>query len=259
MLLVADIGNTSTVLGLWTGSGRIAHRWRIRSEARGTPDEMGVLLRALLDTTPAGSARPSRGCVASVVPPLTGTFVEAAGRHLGIPVQEFRHSPKLGIRLEVDEPAQVGPDRGANTLAAHLGHPGPAIVVDFGTATNFDVVSADGAFLGGVIAPGLESGFEVFASKTALLPRVAPAFPVSAIGRTTVANLQIGMYRGATAMVDGLVRAIREEWEAGARVIATGGLAGLVASHCATVDVIDLDHTLKGVGWGYDRLFPLTV
>ncbi|HUP00364.1 MAG TPA: type III pantothenate kinase [Gemmatimonadota bacterium] len=264
MLLVADIGNSSTVLGLWASDGRIVRRWRVRTDGRWTPDEAGVLLQSLLaGATLESRASPpvslSGGCFASVVPPVTGTLVEAARRYLGIAVRPFRYAAELGIRLEVDEPGQVGADRVANTLAAHLAYPGPAIVVDFGTATNFDVVSADGAFLGGIIAPGLESGFELFAGRTALLPRVAPDFPASFIGRTTVTSLQIGVYRGATVMVDGLVAALRAEWDPGARVIATGGLAPLLAPHCRTVEILDPDLTLKGVGWGHDRLYPRTV
>jgi type III pantothenate kinase len=258
VLLVADIGNSSTALGLWAEGSRIVHRWRVRSEPRRTPDETGILLRALLESVPDVPMELAGACFASVVPPLTGTLIEAVRRYLRVPVHEFRFTPELGIRLEVDEPEQVGADRVANTLGAHLAYPGPAIVVDFGTATNFDVISRDGAFLGGIIAPGLESGFEAFASRTALLPRVAVAFPESVIGKTTVANLQIGVYRGVTAMIDGLVESIRAEWLADARVIATGGLAPLVAPHCRTVGVVDPDLTLKGVGWGHDRLFPRT-
>ncbi|MGH7562914.1 MAG: type III pantothenate kinase [Gemmatimonadota bacterium] len=256
MLLVADIGNSSTVLGLRSEDGSIARRWRIRSEADRTPDELGVVLRILLD---GAEADLEGGCIASVVPPLTGVFADAARLHLGVAVEEFSYHPELGISLDVDEPERVGPDRVANTLAAHLEHPGPAIVVDFGTATNFDVVSAEGAFLGGIIAPGLESGFEHFAARTALLPRIAPGFPETFIGRTTVANMQIGVYRGATAMVDGLVDAIRAEWKADARVIATGGLSRMVAPHCRSIEIVDPDLTLKGIGWGHDRLHPRTV
>lgn len=255
MLLVADIGNSSTVLGLRSDDGSIVRRWRIRSETDRTPDELGVVLRILLH---GAETDIEAGCIASVVPPLTGVFAEAARHHLGIGVEEFGFRPELGIRLDVEEPERVGPDRVANTLAAHLEHPGPAIVVDFGTATNFDVVSAEGAFLGGIIAPGLESGFERFALRTALLPRIAPAFPDTFIGRTTVANMQIGVYRGATAMVDGLVDAIRAEWRSDARVIATGGLSRVVAAQCRSVQVVDPDLTLKGIGWGHDRLHPRT-
>jgi type III pantothenate kinase len=255
VLLVVDIGNSSTVMGVRADDGSIAQRWRIRSDAERTPDELGVVLSALLDGAPAGVRH---GCLASVVPPLTGVFIEAARDRLGIAVEEFRFGPELGIRLDVEEPGRVGPDRVANTLAAHLEHPGPAIVVDFGTATNFDVVSPEGAFLGGIIAPGLESGFERFAARTALLPRIAPAFPGTFIGRDTVANMQIGVYRGATAMVDGLVEGLREEWRRDARVIATGGLSPMVAPHCLTVDVVDPDLTLKGIGWGYERRHPRT-
>jgi len=256
MLLVADIGNSSTVFGIRENGGGILHRWRIASDRRRTPDEVGVLLSTLLSQPGDRADAPAAACLASVVPPLTAILAEAIETHLGIKAHEFRYAPALGIRLDVDEPAQVGPDRVANTLGAHLGYPGSAIVVDFGTATNFDVVSADGAFLGGIIAPGIESGFETFTAATALLPRIARAHPDSFIGKTTVANVQIGVYGGAVAMVDGLVARIREEWDPTAQVIATGGLSGVVGPDCRSVDIIDPNLTLKGIGWGYERLLP---
>jgi type III pantothenate kinase len=255
MLLVADIGNTETVLGLRTSGGTIERRWRIRSDPARTPDELGMVLRGLIATLPE-SPRIEALVVASVVPPFTSVLVQAGERHLGVGVEEFRWSPSLGIRLAVDEPARVGADRIANALGAHLAYPGPAIVIDFGTATTFDVVDGDGAFLGGAIAAGVEAAAASLFSRTALLPRIALGFPESAIGRTTVENLQIGLYHGATLLVDGLVTRIRGEWEPGARVIATGGLAGSIAPRCETVDVVDPDLTLKGIGWGYDRLHP---
>ncbi len=258
MLLVADLGNSATILGVRAPDGAIAHRWRIRTETFRTPDELGVLLRSLLDTVAGGRPPLEACCFASVVPPQTLSFEEAVERHLGIPARALQWHERLGIRLDVDEPHQVGPDRIANTLAAHLAHPGPAIVVDLGTATNFDVVSAEGAFLGGIIAPGIESGAAYLTSRTALLPRVAPDFPSSVIGRTTVANIQIGVYHGATVLIDGLVERIRAEWEPRARVLATGGYASRIGPRCRTVDVVDPDLTLKGVGWAHDRLFPAT-
>jgi type III pantothenate kinase len=255
MLLVADIGNTETVLGARGSGGDIERRWRIRTDPGRTPDEIGVLLRQLVEASPDVS--PLKALIAaSVVPHFTPVLAEAAERHLGIALEEFRWSPKLGIRLAVDEPDRVGPDRVANALGVHLAYPGPAIVVDFGTATTFDVVSADGAFLGGAIAPGIEAAAASLFSRTALLPRIALGFPESAIGRTTVENLQIGVYHGATHMVDGLIGRIRSEWEPDARVVATGGLAARLASRCACVDVVDPDLTLKGIGWGHDRLHP---
>jgi type III pantothenate kinase len=258
MLLVADIGNSSTVLGIRESGGAIVRRWRIGSDRHRTPDEVGALLRALLSAADGAEDAPTAACLASVVPPLTAILAEAIEKHLGIEAHEFRYAPELGIRLDVDEPAQVGPDRVANTLGVHLGYLGPAIVVDFGTATNFDVVSADGAFLGGIIAPGIESGFETFTAATALLPRIARSHPQSFIGKTTVANVQIGVYGGAVAMVDGLISRIRDEWDATAQVIATGGLSSVVGPDCRSVDVIDADLTLKGIGWGYERLLPAT-
>lgn len=256
MLLVADIGNSATIFGLRAADGSIAHRWRIRTEAARTPDELGALLGILLDRVPGGAPSVEACCFASVVPPQTAAFGEAVECHLGAPARELRWSPALGVRLEVEEPRQVGPDRIANTLAAHLAHPGPAIVVDLGTATNFDVVSGEGAFLGGVIAPGVELGAALLTTRTALLPRVMVDFPASLIGKTTAANIQIGVYHGATVLIDGLVERIRAEWEPSARVIATGGFASRIAHRCRTVEVIDPDLTLKGVGWAHDRLFP---
>jgi type III pantothenate kinase len=255
MLLVADIGNTETVLGLRSPGGAVEHRWRIRSDPGRTPDELGIVLRELIATVP-GAPRIEALVAASVVPPFTHVLAQAAERHLGVALVEFRWMPGLGIRLAVDEPERVGADRVANALGAHLAYPGHAIVIDFGTATTFDVVDAGGAFLGGAIAPGVEAGAASLFSRTALLPRIALGFPASAIGRTTVENLQIGVYHGATALVDGLVARIRGEWEPDARVIATGGLAGWIAPHCRSVDVVDPDLTLKGIGWGYDRLHP---
>ncbi|MDX1622571.1 MAG: type III pantothenate kinase [Gemmatimonadota bacterium] len=255
MLFVGDIGNSQTVLGLRADDGSVVRRWRIHTEPR-TPDELGILLRALLASDPDGPPRLDACCFASVVPHVTGAMIEAARRYLDAPAHEFRWSPELGIDLVVEEPDQVGPDRVANTLAAHLAYPGPAIVVDLGTATNFDVVSAEGAFLGGLIAPGVESGAATLSGGTALLPDVAPGFPASTIGKTTVEHMQIGIYTGACAMIEGLVERLREEWEPDPTVIAAGGLAPLFADRCGAIDVVDPDLTIKGVGWGHDRIHP---
>ena len=255
MLLLADIGNSETVVGVRGADGAIARRWRLRTDPRSTPDEIGVLLRHWLDALPT-EAHLDAFCAASVVPNFTHVLAEAAEAHLGIWLREFRWAPELGIRLRVDEPERVGPDRVANALGAHLAYPGAAIVVDFGTATTFDVVSADGDFLGGAIAAGIEATAASLFGRTALLPRIATGFPDSVIGRTTVENLQIGLYHGATLLVDGLVERMRAEWEPGARVIATGGLAQRLGPHCATVDIVDPDLTLKGIGWGHDRIHP---
>jgi type III pantothenate kinase len=256
VLLVADIGNSATLVGLRSDNGAIAYRWRLHTDAARSPDELGVLLRSLLATVGEGAIPIEACCFASVVPPQTVTFGEAVERHLDVSARELRWAPELGVKLEVDEPQNVGPDRVANTLAAHLEYPGPAIVVDLGTATNFDIVSPDGAFLGGIIAPGVETGAAILTARTALLPRVGIGFPDSLIGKTTVANIQIGVYHGATVLIDGLVERIREEWIPAARVIATGGFATPIASRCRTVEIVDPDLTLKGVGWAYERLHP---
>lgn len=256
MLLVGDIGNSETLLGLRGEDGTVERRWRVHTDTRRTPDELGILLRSLLDASTGGSVSLTGCCFASVVPPVTGAILEGARRYLGVDAEELRFTDRLGIALDVDEPDKVGPDRIANTLAAHLAYPGPAIVVDLGTATNFDVISAEGTFLGGLIAPGIETGAATLTARTALLPRIAPGFPDSMIGRTTVEHMQIGVYHGACAMIDGLVERIRDEWESDARVVATGGHAGFIASRCRSIDVVDPDLTLKGIGWAFDRLHP---
>ena len=256
MLLLADIGNSETLLGARDSGGEIVRRWRLRTDPRSTPDEIGVLLRQWVEALPGGAPTLEAFCVASVVPNVTRVLAEAAERYLGVGFREFRWAPELGIALQVDEPERVGADRVANALGAHLAYPGPAIVVDFGTATTFDVVSGDGDFLGGAIAAGIEAAAASLFGRTALLPRIAIGFPDSAIGRTTVENLQIGLYHGTTLLVDGLVKRIQGEWEPAARVIATGGLAARIAPHCASIDVVDPDLTLKGIGWGHDRLHP---
>lgn len=256
MLLIADIGNTETVLGARDQGGRIQRRWRIQSEPARTPDEVGVLLRHLVDALPGGSSNLDAFSAASVVPAFTRVLAEAAENHLGLALQEFRWAPELGVRLDVEEPERVGADRVANALGAHLAYPGPAIVVDFGTATTLDVIAADGAFLGGIIAPGIETAAGGLAARTALLPQVAVGFPDAAFGRSTVESMQIGLYQGAALMVDGLVERIRSAWEKDARVIATGGFAEAIAPRCATVDGVDANLTLKGIAWGYDRLHP---
>ncbi|HUP19053.1 MAG TPA: type III pantothenate kinase [Gemmatimonadota bacterium] len=258
MILVGDIGNTETILGLRTEDGRVIRRWRVHTDARRTADEVGILLRGLLASAPEGGAPLGAARFASVVPPATRAMIEGARRYLGVPAAEFRWAPELGIRLDVDEPDHVGPDRVANTLAVHLEYPGPAVVVDMGTATNFDVVSAEGVFLGGLIAPGIESGAATLTGRTALLPRIAAGFPESLIGKTTVEHMQIGVYRAACVLIDGLLARLRAEWEPAATAVATGGLAALVGERCEGIDVIDPDLTLKGVGWGHDRLSPPT-
>lgn len=246
MLLVVDIGNTNTVLGLHRDGEWIAH-WRIASDRAEMPDEYAVLLRNLFDFEELSWADVSGVALASVVPPLTGTFVEMCRRYLGHDPLVVTPAVKTGVRVLTDHPAEVGADRIINALAAYRLHGSPAIVVDFGTATTFDAVSAEGDYLGGAIAPGLGIAAEALFSRTAMLPRIQLIAPPAAIGRNTVHAMQSGLILGYVGLIEGLVARIRAELGGQAKVIATGGLAPALARETDVIEVVDPMLTLKGL------------
>jgi type III pantothenate kinase len=245
MILTFDIGNTDTTLGIFDGESLFAH-WRISTHPERTVDEYGLLLRTILRESQA-DGRISGAAVASVVPPLTHALTEACHRHLHTPALNVDANSPLPIRLDVDEPLSVGADRIANTLAAARLFHVDTIVVDLGTATTYDCITADGVFIGGVIAPGLRSGAETLTRRTARLPRVDLEPPPSVIGRRTETALQSGILFGAVDAIDGIVRRIRNEWGNQPLVVATGGLAPLIAPRCATVDRVEPFLTLHGL------------
>ncbi|MFN2433493.1 MAG: type III pantothenate kinase [Gemmatimonadota bacterium] len=247
MILLVDVGNTETVLGVWH-DGTLSRRLRIESRSGPTPDQLGAELERLLREVGGRPGGFAGGMVASVVPPLTDAVLEAAWTYLGVQLVRIGSLDCLGIELRVDEPASVGEDRIANTLAVARLHRRDAVVVDLGTATTFDVISAEGHFLGGVIAPGLRTGAEELFRKTALLPRVGLARPARVIGRTTAECIQAGVYLGAVAMIEGMLERIREEWGRGdVLVIATGGLSPLLRGASPAIHVIDELLTLRGL------------
>lgn len=238
MLLVLDVGNTHTVVAAWAGAER---RWTRRvTTATRTADEWGVGLRALLDGTEVDAA-----VVGSVVPAVTDALRVAIPAWLGVPVRVYGEGGDWGMPVRVD-PATVGPDRVANALAALARHPPPLVVVDLGTATTVDAVDAAGAFVGGAIAPGLRTAADALVGRTARLPPVPLVLPPRAIGGSTVEALQVGIVAGHAALVDGLVRRMKEEL-GGGWCIATGGLASLVAPGCREVDAVDPDLLLDGL------------
>jgi type III pantothenate kinase len=245
MILTFDIGNTDTTLGIFDGESLFAH-WRISTHPERTVDEYGLLLRTILRESQA-DGRIHGAAVASVVPPLTHALTEACRRHLDTPALNVDANSPLPIRLDVDEPLSVGADRIANTLAATRLFHVDTIVVDLGTATTYDCITADGVFIGGVIAPGLRSGAETLTRRTARLPRVDIEPPPSVIGRRTETALQSGILFGAVDAIDGIVRRIRDEWGNQPLVVATGGLAPLIAPRCATVDRVEPFLTLHGL------------
>lgn len=247
MILAFDVGNTETMVGLFEGD-RLLEHWRFATATPRTGDEIGLLVRGLMRESGVEAGGVRSAVIASVVPPVTPTLVDACKRHLGAVTFMVDASARLPIRLDVEEPLTVGADRIANTLAAATLYGRDTIAVDLGTATTFDCITADGVFCGGVISPGLQTGAENLVRRTAKLPRVDLDRPATIIGRRTESALQSGIFFGAVDAIDGIVRRIVAEWRrADPLVIATGGLASLIGPHCATVARIEPFLTLYGL------------
>lgn len=262
MLLAIDVGNTNVVVGLYDGE-RLAHSWRLATEHRRMADEWGSTLITLLGHRGYQLEEISGAILSSVVPALTTSLREMAGLYLKCKLFVVEPGLRTGIRILTDNPREVGADRVVNTLAAHRCYGGPAIVIDFGTATTFDVVSPQGDYLGGAIAPGISISTDALYQRTALLTRVELVSPRYAIGKNTATCLQSGIVLGYISLVEGMVARIRAEMEAMfatpsepnppvIKVIATGGLAPTIASNSNVIDHTDLDLTLKGLRMIYE-------
>ena len=245
MLLTADVGNTETVLGVFDGP-ELEHTWRLSTEARRSADELALLLSGLLEQRGLSLQKLSGVCIASVVPDVTRHLRDLASTYLSFDPVIVGPGTKTGVSVLTDNPREVGPDRIVNTLAAFTRFGGPSIVVDFGTSTNFDVVSDRGEFLGGVIAPGIEISASALVQRTARLTRVELEAPDDVVGTNTVDSIRSGLVFGTAGQVDGIVERIRERL-GGATVIATGGLAPVVLPHCRTVDHHEPFLTLEGL------------
>jgi type III pantothenate kinase len=245
MLLTADVGNTETVLGVFDGP-ELVHTWRLSTEARRSADELALLLSGLLEQRGLSLEKLSGVCIASVVPDVTRHLRDLAATYLSFDPVIVGPGTKTGVSVLTDNPREVGPDRIVNTLAAFTRFGGPSIVVDFGTSTNFDVVSDRGEFLGGVIAPGIEISASALVQRTARLTRVELEAPDDVVGTNTVDSIRSGLVFGTAGQVDGIVERIRERL-GGATVVATGGLAPVVLPHCRTVDHHEPFLTLEGL------------
>jgi len=252
VLLAIDIGNTNIAIGCFEGE-RLAHSWRLSSRRDLTSDEATLTLRGLIGAAPV---RVHSGIVASVVPPLTGVLLEAL-RRLGVsdPL-EVAPGIRTGIRIRFDNPQEVGADRIVNAVAAYARYGGPAVIVDLGTATTLDVITADGEYIGGVICPGPLLGAEALAARTARLPRVDLVLPPRVIGRNTVDSIRSGLVFGHAAMIEGLVRRIEEELETSVKLIATGGLGHALHSVLPRIDAFDPHLTLDGLRLLWERNAP---
>ena len=246
MLLAVDVGNTQTVFGLFDGKALVEH-WRVATEAHRTGDELGALVTRFLDLE-----RVDGICLSSTVPQLVREYETFAARYAHAELLALEPGVRTGIVIRYDDPREVGSDRIANAVAAKERYGAPCIVVDFGTSTNFDIVSPEGEYVGGVLAPGVEISMEALFSRAARLVKVDFTEPSSVIGKTTAAGLQSGLVYGFAGLVDGIVDRIRDELGAGAPAIATGGLADLIAPHARTVESLDPWLTLEGLRLVWD-------
>jgi type III pantothenate kinase len=246
VLLVLDVGNTKTAVGIYA-DGAWAVDWRITTHLDYLADEYYVLLKALLDDAGLSFEKLTGAVIASVVPPLTATFEELVQRTLGRPPVIVGPGVRTGIQIRIDNPREVGADRIANTAAVQKLYGGPAIVIDLGTATTFDVVSKDGDYLGGAIAPGLGISADALVRRTAKLPKVELTFPEHAIGRSTVSAMRSGLVLGYVGLVKELVERLKRELGGNPKVIATGGMAEMVAAWTEVIDVVNETLTLDGI------------
>ncbi len=246
MMLCVDIGNTNIVLGLY-GDGDWRARWRVRTVRDMMPDEYAMLLKQLLADKGYTFRDVHQVTVASVVPSLTGVFTELCENYLGFSPLVIGPGVKTGMRIRIDNPAELGADLVCNAVAAYRKFGTACIAVDFGTATTFSAIADNGDFLGVAIALGLGGAADTLASRTAQLPRINLVPPPSAIGTNTVHSMQSGLVFGYVGLVKELVARIRSELGGHARVVATGGLVETLASLTGAIDVVDPWLTLEGV------------
>jgi type III pantothenate kinase len=256
MLLAIDAGNTNIVFALVEG-GEIRARWRIATDPRRTADEYSVWLYQLLALEGLSKEDVEAVIIGTVVPRATHNLEVLASKYFGIePLIAGQGRAAWPIALEVDEPHNVGADRALNAIAAHAKYDGDLIIVDFGTATTFDVVGSDGAYRGGIIAPGINLSIDALVSAAAKLPRIAIETPKddSVIGRTTESQMLIGVYWGYVAMIEGLLERLKTEIGRPVTVVGTGGLAILFDQRTNVFDAVEPDMTIQGLSLLYDRV-----
>ncbi|MEE9613334.1 MAG: type III pantothenate kinase [Thermodesulfobacteriota bacterium] len=246
MLLAVDIGNTNIVIGVFDGAD-IKEHWRLGTVKERTADEYGIVLSALLDNAGIKPGEITGGIVSCVVPQLKDTFTGLLSGKLGIEPLVVGPCVKTGMPILTDDPREVGADRIVNAVAAYAAHKGPLIVVDFGTAVTFDYVTPAGEYAGGAIAPGIDVSSDALFRRAARLPRVELRKPKTVIGKGTVESMQAGIFYGFVGLVEGLVERIKKETGTRPKVIATGGLAGVVSGESRVIDEVDEFLTLKGL------------
>jgi len=252
VFLAFDVGNSNIVIGIYDHT-TLVHFWRLATDREKTADEYGVLINSLFTYNGLDPAQVDRVAISSVVPPITPVIVEFCRRTFGVFPLVIGPGVKTGMPIRFDNPREVGADRIVNGVAAFERYGGPAIVVDFGTATTFDAISAGGEYLGGAIAPGVGISMEALFDHAAKLPRVELTKPPGVIGKNTVSGMQAGILYGFAGQVEGLVSRMKGELGQNARVIATGGWAELVAQATSSIDRVDPLLTLEGLRIIYYR------
>lgn len=252
MLLVIDVGNTNMVLGVYKDTELLDH-WRISTDRQRTTDEYGVLIRELFYLNDLRADDINAIIISSVVPPVVPTLKRMCQRYFGLSPLLIGPGVKTGMDIRYDNPREVGADRIVNAVAAYEKYGGPVIIVDFGTATTFCAVDAKGVYLGGSICPGIGISTEALVQRTAKLPRIELKRTDSVICRNTIESMQAGVFYGFVGQVEGIVSRMRRELDMSARVVATGGLAVVIAPATKTIDVVEPMLTLEGLRIIYER------
>ena len=252
MLIAFDIGNTTVAIGLFDGQ-TLVQTWRISSDRDKTSDEYGLILRGLLDVSGQGAAEVREAIISSVVPPLTPIFQSLAAALFKVKPLIVGPGLRTGMPILYEAPLEVGADRIVAAVAAYEKIGGACIILDFGTATTFDAVSAKGEYLGGAIAPGVQISAEALYLKTAKLPRIEIRKPARAIGKTTVASMQSGLFFGYVGLTLNIIRAIRRELGGEAAVVATGGFGEMMSAEIPEIRCYEPNLVLEGLRLIYDR------
>ena len=252
MLLAVDVGNTQTHFGTWDGD-RLVEHWRFATVRDSTADEVGAALRNLLELRGVGLADLSASIVSSTVPQLVPEWAEMGRRYLSHEMKVVGPGLRIGMPIRIDNPRELGADRIVNAVAAHDRLGGPCISVDFGTAITYDVVSAAGEYVGGIITPGVEISMDALTERGAKLPKIDLIPPRALIGKSTVDAIRSGIVYGFAGQVDGIIRRLREELGPDTRTIATGGLAGHIVGFTDCIDEVDDLLTLKGLRIIHER------
>lgn len=252
MLLVIDVGNTNIVLGIFKEQELVDH-WRVSTDRLRTTDEYGVLIRHLFYLNGVNSEEIDAIIISSVVPPVMPTLERMCQRYFGLTPLVIGPGVKTGMDIKYDNPREVGADRIVNAVAAYEKFGGPVIIIDFGTATTFCAVDKKGTYLGGAICPGIGISMDALVQRTAKLPRIEVVQAEKVICRNTVESMQAGVFYGFVGQVDGIVTRMRRELGCKAKVVATGGLAVIVAPATDAIDVVEPMLTLEGLKIIYDR------